>query len=80
MTVGRTEQINNSLNPDFKTAFKVPYFFEKVQQFKFIMIDDDGAGESDTIGAIEVTMGKLMGAKQQTYTANLSFNGAQNRG
>lgn len=41
-TMGQTEQVRNSLNPDFKTAFTVPYFFEKVQEFKFIMIDDDG--------------------------------------
>ena len=28
--VGQTEQIMNSLNPDFRTGFTVNYFFEKV--------------------------------------------------
>ena len=27
--VGQTEQIDNSLNPDFKTAIKMTYFFER---------------------------------------------------
>ena len=62
--VGQTEQIRNQLNPDFKTAFTVAYFFEKVQTFKFEFIDGDGGADYDTIGSIEVTMGKLMGAKK----------------
>ena len=28
--VGQTEQIKNSLNPDFTTSFTMPYFFEKI--------------------------------------------------
>ena len=60
--IGQTEQIKNSLNPDFITSFQVAYWFEKVQNFKFVMIDGDGHGDYDTIGEVEVTMGKLMGA------------------
>ena len=30
---------------------------------KFEMIDWDGAGDYDTIGSVETTMGSLMGAK-----------------
>ena len=29
-----------------------------------MLIDGDGGGDYDTIGEIEVTMGKLMGAKK----------------
>ena len=71
--VGQTEQIKNELNPDFKNSFQVAYFFEKVQNFKFVFIDGDGAGDYDTIGEIEVTMGKLMGAKKQLFTDNLVY-------
>ena len=70
--IGQTEQILNQLNPDFKTAFQVPYFFEKVQTFKFVMIDGDGGTDYDTIGELEVTMGKLMGAKKQMFTETLT--------
>ena len=61
--LGQTEQIRNSLNPDFKNSFTLAYFFEKVQTYKFVMIDGDGGSDYDTIGEVEVTMGKLMGAK-----------------
>lgn len=47
---GKTEQIMNNLNPDFKTRLTMNYFFEKSQQLKFVMIDGDGAGSYDTIG------------------------------
>ena len=40
----------------------MPYFFEKVQNYKFVMIDGDGDGDYDTIGEVETTMGQLMGA------------------
>ena len=44
------------------------------------MIDGDGGSDYDTIGEVEVTMGKLMGAKKQTWTANLTYQGNSNRG
>jgi hypothetical protein len=50
--VGRTEQIKNNLNPDFKTRITMNYFFEKDQKIKFVMIDGDGSGDYDTIGEI----------------------------
>ena len=78
--IGKTEQIKNNLNPDFQTSFEVPYFFEKVQNYKFVMIDGDGDGDYDTIGEVETTMGQLMGALKQTFTADLKKNGQANRG
>ena len=78
--IGQTEQINNTLNPDFKTGFTLGYFFEKVQNFKFVLIDGDGGGDYDTIGEIEVTMGKLMGAKKQIFTGDLTHQGQGRRG
>ncbi len=78
--IGQTEQIQNSLNPDFQASFTVGYFFEKVQNFKFLMIDGDGGADYDTIGEVIVTMGKLMGAKKQIYTEKLSYQGQQGRG
>lgn len=48
--LAQTEMIKNNLNPDFEQAFTIPYFFEKKQDFKFEMIDDDGGGSYDLIG------------------------------
>ena len=42
--LGRTEQINGSLNPDFTKAFTVDYHFEKTQNLKLAMIDGDSDG------------------------------------
>ena len=60
--VAKTEVINNNLNPDFNTCFTLAYFFEKVQHFKFVMVDVDNGDNFDTIGEVEVKMGSLMGA------------------
>jgi len=39
------------------------YYFEKKQELRFKIIDDDGAGESDFLGETEATMGQVMGAR-----------------
>lgn len=66
--IGMTEQIKDNANPDFATAFSVSYFFEKVQDFKFVFLDGDGKeddlSDDDKIGEIQVTMGQLMGARK----------------
>ena len=68
------------MNPDFRTSFTLAYYFEKVQNYKFVMIDGDGGRDFDPIGEIQVTMGKLMGAKKQTWTGDLMHEGQGNRG
>ena len=35
LKLGMTEQVKNSLNPDFTTSFTISYYFEKVQTLKF---------------------------------------------
>ena len=71
----------NNLNPDFKTSFKLAYYFEKVQSFRFVMIDVDNGNNFDEIGQVEVKMGSLMGAPRQTWTGNLTKQGTNgNRG
>ena len=78
--IGKTEQVKNSLNPDFTTSFEVPYFFEREQKYKFKMIDGDGDGDHDKIGSVKTTMGSLMGALKQTFIADLKKDGQTNRG
>ncbi|VDN42735.1 unnamed protein product, partial [Gongylonema pulchrum] len=36
--VGRTEVIQNSLNPEWKETVEVDYFFEETQRIKFEML------------------------------------------
>ena len=61
---GSTERINDNLNPDFQTSITIPYFFEKKQELRLEMIDDDGKGTFDLIGNVETTMGTILGAKK----------------
>lgn len=61
--IGSTEQIKNNLNPDWRTSFTLNYYFEKKQELRFKIIDDDGAGESDFLGEMEATLGQIMGAR-----------------
>ena len=37
---------------------------KKIQNYRFVLIDGDGSRDFDPIGQIDVTMGKLMGAKK----------------
>jgi hypothetical protein len=60
-------------------SLTVNYFFEKQQDIKFVMLDGDGS-TNDTIGELETTMGKLMGAPKQTFVQSLEHKGKTNRG
>lgn len=79
--IGETERIDNNLNPDFKKTFNVNYFFEKSQNYKFEVIDDDGSNSFDLIGEIETSLGNIMGSKAQTFSGQLLVPGKKdNRG
>ena len=78
--IGKTEKIKNNLNPDFEQAIEVDYYFERLQPLKISVIDDDHDGEFQEIGTVETNMGSLMGAKAQTYSADLHKGGQGGRG
>lgn len=73
--VGRTETIDNNLNPNFKKSFLVDYVFEARQELKFEVFDEDdknNANNDDFIGVVETTLGALAGARDQTSILNLT--------
>lgn len=47
---GRTETIQNQLNPNFNKTFIIDYLFECRQDIKFDVFDDDN-GKDDFIGS-----------------------------
>nr|XP_022302615.1 copine-8-like isoform X2 [Crassostrea virginica] len=63
---GRTETIDNQLNPNFATKFTVTYYFEELQSIKFEIYDVDSASRNlkdhDFIGSLECSVGELVGA------------------
>lgn len=60
--MAQTEVKNNDLNPDFG-AIKLKYWFEKKQMLRFEIKDSDKGIPNKSMGYIETTMGKIMGAK-----------------
>ena len=61
--VGRTECINNCLNPQFSRPFELDYFFAEVQHlcFKVYDLDNDTTkvSDDDFLGQIECTLGEV---------------------
>ena len=72
--IGKTECINNNLNPEFTKHFTIDYFFEKEQFLKFELYDVDINGK-EHIGTCEFTIGRLMTANKQTYITDLTLPG-----
>ncbi len=61
--IGKTEIVNNNLNPDFSKFIECDYYFEREQQLRFVVNDiDDQHGGKDYIGKNETTLGKIMGS------------------
>ena len=75
--IGETEQIDNDLNPDFKTAIKIMHSFSRVQKLKFVINDVDTGGEQELIGSREVTLGSILHAKNSTWMDRLEFEGSE---
>ncbi len=45
--LGRTETIQNNLNPNFAKTFIIDFIFESRQDIRFDVFDDDGKGNDD---------------------------------
>jgi hypothetical protein len=68
---GRTEIINDNLNPDFAKSIVTDYIFEQTQKFRVDAIDDDGNGKFETIGSAIFELGELMGSKNNLLILHL---------
>ncbi|CAI2362928.1 unnamed protein product [Moneuplotes crassus] len=69
--VGKTETIQNNLNPDFSTPIIIDYFFEKTQDIRFEVWDQDPS-RKEKQGSHTTKVAHLLGARDQTYFAALS--------
>ncbi|XP_071816097.1 copine-8-like isoform X1 [Apostichopus japonicus] len=62
----RTEQIQNTLNPDFVHKFNLTYYFEERQLLKFEIYDVDSPRSKldahDFLGSLECTLGEILGS------------------
>ncbi|XP_043569538.1 copine-8 isoform X3 [Chiloscyllium plagiosum] len=64
---GRTEAIDNTLNPDFVRKFLLDYFFEERQNLRFDLYDVDSKSsnlsEHDFLGQAFCTLGEIVGSQ-----------------
>ena len=58
---GRTEWIQNNLNPEFTKTIEIDYLFEEVQKLRFRVFDIDNKSatldDDDFLGELECTLG-----------------------
>ncbi|XP_061570322.1 copine-8 [Cololabis saira] len=63
---GRTEVIDNTLNPDFVRKFILDYFFEERQNIRFDLYDVDSKSANlskhDFLGQAQCTLGEVVGS------------------
>ncbi|XP_004553977.1 copine-8 [Maylandia zebra] len=63
---GRTEVIDNTLNPDFVRKFILDYFFEERQNLRFDLYDVDSKSANlskhDFLGQAHCTLGEIVGS------------------
>ena len=77
--LGKTETIENNLNPVFVTSFEIDFYFERNQKVKFEVYDID-VTTKEFIGSYEAPVAKIMGSKGQTLTADLENKGIKKAG
>eukprot|EP00003_Mantamonas_plastica_P007378 TRINITY_DN1618_c3_g1_i1.p1 TRINITY_DN1618_c3_g1~~TRINITY_DN1618_c3_g1_i1.p1 ORF type:complete len:675 (+),score=235.02 TRINITY_DN1618_c3_g1_i1:227-2026(+) len=72
---GRTETVQDSLNPDFATGFRINYRFEMAQEVKFVLVDvDDPKGsieDQDYIGEAAFKLTEVLKSREGHVTKDL---------
>ncbi|CAG5895592.1 unnamed protein product [Menidia menidia] len=68
--IGRTEKIQNCLNPTFSKSLILDYYFEMVQKLRFEVYDIDSENcsleEADFLGQLECTLGQIVSSSKLT--------------
>uniref|UniRef100_UPI00398E665C copine-9-like n=1 Tax=Pristiophorus japonicus TaxID=55135 RepID=UPI00398E665C len=73
---GRTEVIENTLNPDFVRKFVLDYFFEEKQNLRFDVYNVDSRSTNiskhDFLGQIFITLGEIIGSAASRVEKSLT--------
>lgn len=69
--VGKTEQITDNLNPDFKEHVQINYIFEINQNLKIEVKDvDEKENKAELIGSFEVLLANILMADAKDLSKN----------
>lgn len=69
--VGRTEQIDDNLNPEWVRKFLISYSFETVQKMRFEVYDVDPDGK-DFLGEFETTLADVVAYSGRQFVGKLT--------
>lgn len=69
--IGRTEVLNDDLNPDFSTKVILEYNFEVVQYLKFEFWDED-LNDNDFLGRVETTLAEIIANKNRQFIRQIT--------
>ena len=80
--IGRTERIDDNLNPKFQKQITIDYHFEEVQRLAFYLFDiddkDNDVSKADFLGKCECTLGQVgFGNSKKSFSrcqVNLKVN------
>ena len=76
---GRTEKIQESLNPRWTKKFLLPYRFEERQMFKLEVYDIDSSSGSladhDPLGSVECSLGEIMAEQRRGFSRAFAHGG-----
>jgi len=75
--IGRTEHINDNLNPKWEMKFTLDYQFEERQELKFTVYDWDGEKKDlashDYLGSALVSLGEIVSAQYSKFEIPLEL-------
>ncbi|XP_067420514.1 copine-8 isoform X3 [Emydura macquarii macquarii] len=75
---GRTEVIDNTLNPDFVRKFIMDYFFEERENLRFDLYDVDSKSpilsKHDFLGQVFCTLGEIVGSQGSRLEKAIEVN------
>lgn len=77
--IGRTEQINDNLNPEWVKKFILNYNFETIQRIRFEVYDRDTSG-NDFLGEYETTLAEIVSYNGQQFRGKLKNQQSNNAG
>uniref|UniRef100_A0A8C4HEM4 Copine-8 n=1 Tax=Dicentrarchus labrax TaxID=13489 RepID=A0A8C4HEM4_DICLA len=81
---GRTEVIDNTLNPDFVRKYILDYFFEEKQNLRFDVYDIDSKSpdlaKHDFLGQVYCTLGEIVGSPASRLEKPLGGKKGQEHG
>jgi len=65
--IGRTEVIQDNLNPKFAKKVLMQYHFEQIQRLRFEVYDIDPLGGNDFLGALETTLADIVSSRSSSF-------------